>query len=176
MTDPGYRHPVVKSCGTCSLCCKVMAVTEIGKAAGAWCPRFAKGVGCTVHADKPQTCRRFQCYWSISEVLGEEWRPDRSKLVLWSDAEGRVIVEVDPSTPSAWKREPFYSALKTWSDTRRPRPLQVLVRSGAGYTVVLPEADLDVGPRPDGGQLDIGYREIEGGYEPYARWAPVEPG
>jgi len=176
LTEPGYQHPVVKPCGTCSLCCKVMEVGEIAKPAGSWCPRFAKGVGCTVHADKPQTCRHFQCYWSVSEVLGEEWRPDRSKLVLWSDAEGRVIVEVDPSTPSAWKREPFYSALKTWSDTRRPRPLQVLVRAGAGYVVVLPEADIDVGPRPGGAQLNIGYREAEGGHEPFAEWGPAAPG
>ena len=168
-TTPGYQHPVVKPCGSCSLCCKVMTVSEIGKPAGSWCPRFAKGVGCTTHDAKPGACSEFQCYWSVSEVLGEEWRPDRSKLVLWSDAEGRVIVEVDPSTPSAWKREPFFSALKSWSDTRRPRPLQVLVRVGGRYIVLFPEAEIDVGPHQAGMKLDVGYRE----HTPFAEWAPA---
>ena len=174
MTDPGYRHPIVKSCGTCSLCCKVMVVPEINKPAGQWCRHFAKGVGCTIHDARPHACSHFQCYWSISEVLGEEWRPDRAKFVLWSDNEWRLIVEVDPSTPSAWKREPFYSSLKTWSDTRRPHPFQVLVRAGAGYIVVLPEADIDMGPPPEGHQLFVGYRTTEAGYEPYAEWRPIE--
>ena len=82
----------------------------------------------------------------------------------------------NPATPSAWKREPFYSSLKTWSDTRRPHPFQVLVRAGTGYILVLPEADLDVGPPPPGHQLYVDYRTIEGGYEPYAEWRPLEPG
>ena len=52
----------------------------------------------------------------------------------------------------------------------------LLVRAGAGYVVVLPEADIDVGPRPGGAQLNIGYREAEGGHEPFAEWGPAAPG
>lgn len=167
-------HAVVKPCGSCSLCCKVMAITSLAKASGSWCRHFAKGVGCAVHAEKPGECRHFQCYWSVSEVLGDEWKPDRSRLVLWSDAEGRVMVEVDGAHPFAWRQAPYYATLKSWSDWNRPRPLQVLVRVNGRMIVVFPEAEIDLGPQQPGMQVDSGYRQEGGRNVPYAAY--VLPG
>lgn len=158
----------LKPCGGCSLCCKVLRINALDKAAGQWCSRFRKGVGCSTHATSPVECQRFQCFWTLSETLGEEWRPDRSKLVLWSDAPGRIIVEVDPAFPNAWRREPYYAALKAWSDRDRPLKLEVLVRTAGRLWVIFPEADLDLGPQQPQASVDSGYR-IEGGRrEPYA--------
>jgi hypothetical protein len=163
----------VKPCGSCSLCCKVLRINALEKPAGHWCERFRKGVGCSVHASSPVECRRFQCFWTVSDSLGEEWRPDRSKLVLWSNVEGRVIVDVDPSFPNAWRREPYYSTLKAWSDRDRPVKLEVLVRAGGRLWVIFPEVDLDLGPQQPEASVDSGYR-LEGGRKvPYAAY--VEP-
>jgi hypothetical protein len=160
-----------KPCGGCSLCCKLMGVEAIAKPADIWCRHFAKGVGCAIYAERPGACRAFQCLWSLTDGLGEEWRPDRSKLVLSSDADGRVIVEVDPATPSAWRREPYHSVFRTWSDARKPLPLQVLVRVNNRILVVFPETEIEIGPyRPDM-RLDVGYRDGA----PFAEWAAPMP-
>jgi hypothetical protein len=38
-----------RACGSCTLCCKVVGVLEIGKAAGAWCPHCAGAKRCTIY-------------------------------------------------------------------------------------------------------------------------------
>ena len=163
----------IRPCGECSLCCKVLRINALDKAAGQWCGHFKKGVGCSIHALSPTECQRFQCFWTISSVLGPEWRPDRSKLVMWSNVEGRVIVDVDPSAPSAWRKEPYYSTLKAWADRDRPMKLEVLVRSAGRLWVIFPETDIDLGPQQPAASVDSGYR-IEGGRRiPYAAF--VEP-
>jgi hypothetical protein len=163
----------VRPCGDCSLCCKVLAINVLDKAAGQWCGYFRKGVGCTVHGSAPAECQRFQCFWTVSGALGDEWRPDKSKLVLWSNVENRLIVEVDPAFPNAWRREPFYGQLKTWSDRDRVPALEVLVRTAGRIIVVFPEADLDLGPNQSEASIDSGYRVEAGRKIPYAAF--VEP-
>jgi len=93
--------------------------------------------------------------------------------VLWSNVEGRVIVDVDPAAPAAWRKEPYYSTLKAWSDRDRPMKLEVLVRSAGRLWVIFPETDIDLGPQQTEASVDSGYR-IEGGRRiPYAEF--VEP-
>ncbi len=147
-----------------------MKINEIAKEEGSWCPKFAKGVGCSIHDHKPDECRRFQCYWSISELLGDEWRPDRAKFVLWSDADGRIIVEVDAAAPYAWRREPYLAALRSWTDPRRPRPLQVLVRVAGRMMMLFPDAEVDIGPHQPGRNIRSGYEMQDGKPTPYARY------
>lgn len=162
--------PPIKPCGDCSLCCKILRIDVLEKAAGIWCRRFAKGVGCSIHAASPHECQKFQCYWTMSETMGEAWRPDRSKLLIWSDVEGRLIVDVDPAYPNAWRREPYWTQLKAWSNRDRPAPLEVLVRIRDRMLVIFPEGEVDLGPQQAECAITSGYR-IEGGRRtPYARF------
>ncbi len=113
------------------------------------------------------------CSWLITPSLGEAWRPDRSKLVLWTNKVGRMIVDVDADYPNAWRREPYYGQLKAWSNRRQPGSLEVLVRAKGRMIVVFPEADIDLGPYDRGDGVASGYRE-EGGREvPYAVFVPA---
>lgn len=129
-----------------------------------------QGRGLRHPCHEPPSCQRFQCFWTISSTLGEEWRPDRSKLVMWSDALGRLIVEVDPAFPNAWRLQPYYAMLKTWSDRDRPPTLEVLVRAAGRVCVIFPEADIDLGPYQPEASVDSGYR-IEGGRKiPFAAY------
>ena len=50
-----------RSCGTCTLCCKLLQVPEVEKPLGEWCRHCDKGVGCTIYAERPQRCRDFFC-------------------------------------------------------------------------------------------------------------------
>lgn len=166
----GFTPPQVKSCGECSLCCKILRINVLEKPAGVWCHHFAKGKGCSTHATAPGECRKFQCYWSISDLLGEDWRPDRSKLVIWSNTPGRIIVDVDPAHANAWRHEPYLSQLRAWSNRERSAPLEVLVRIGERMLVVFPEGEIDLGPQKTECAINSGYH-VEGGRKvPFAEF------
>ena len=171
----GPTLAAAKACGDCNLCCKVLKVNAVEKPAGLWCRHLVQGAGCSIHALKPIECSRFQCFWTVSEELGEEWRPIRSKLVLWSNVEGRLIVDVDPSSPGAWRREPYYSQLKAWADRSRPGHLEVLVRVKGRLYVVFPEEDVDLGPERPHISVASGYLVEAGRRTPYARFVEAPP-
>ena len=166
----GFAPPAAKPCGECGMCCKILRINVLEKPAGVWCRHFSKGLGCSIHAGAPGECHRFQCYWSISETLGEEWRPDRCKMVIWSNVEGRIIADVDPSHPAAWRQEPYYSQFKAWSNRDRPTPLEVLVRIKERMLVIFPEGEIDLGPQKTECSINSGYH-LEGGRKvPFAEF------
>jgi hypothetical protein len=177
-TESDGRHldaPPAKPCGDCGMCCKILRINVLDKPAGLWCRHFRKGAGCSIHESSPVECQRFQCYWSISEALGDEWRPDRSKLLIWSNVEGRIIVDVDPAFPGAWRLQPFYGQLKAWSDRDRPLPLEVLVRVKDRMWVIFPEAEVDLGPPQLDQSITSGYRVENGRNVPFAMYvAPAD--
>jgi hypothetical protein len=162
-----------KPCGECGLCCKALAVPEIDKPAGRWCRHFKPGAGCAIHAVLPGSCRDFQCLWTAAEVLGEAWRPDRCKLVIWTDHAGRIVVDPDPAHPQAWRREPFYSQIKAWSARTGPDWHEVLIRVGERVIMVFPEAEIDLGSLQPGRRIDSGYRQESGRAAPYARFGEL---
>ncbi|MGL4323935.1 MAG: YkgJ family cysteine cluster protein [Beijerinckiaceae bacterium] len=105
----------MRACGSCSLCCKLEPVETLSKAAGKWC-RFCKpGAGaCSTYALRPKQCRDFSCLWQMDERLGAEWKPDVAKFYLTHEYDSRCLtVNIDAAQPNAWKREPYYSILKT---------------------------------------------------------------
>ena len=65
-----------RSCGTCTLCCKVFPVPDLAKPAGKWCQHCQPGKGCRIHETRPEVCRKFFCGWMVSPGLGPEWKPE----------------------------------------------------------------------------------------------------
>jgi uncharacterized protein len=105
-------------CGTCTLCCKIMGVSELDKPANVWCQHCAKGKGCTIYETRPASCRIFDCLWLQSQQRPEAerfipaLRPDRSRVVLTATKTGKgVVAQVDPMRPDAWKAEPVQRVL-----------------------------------------------------------------
>ena len=102
-----------RACETCTLCCKVVSIPELVKAAGEWCTHCQPGKGCGIHPHRPFVCRGAYCEWMISKGLGPEWKPEKAKLVLYKTNGGRrLTAHVDPGYPSAWRRSPYYETLK----------------------------------------------------------------
>lgn len=167
---PRQAPAAFKPCGDCSLCCKVLEVAVIDKPAGRWCRHFRKGTGCAIHAERPGLCRDFQCLWTGLDALGEDWRPDRSRLVLWSDFSGRIVIDPDPASPHAWRREPYLSQIKAWSQRAGPDWFEVLVRVGARLIMVFPEGEVDLGELQPGRRIESGYRREGGRLVPWARF------
>jgi len=135
-----------RSCGTCSLCCKVYLIRELSKPAGRWCTHCVRGSGCGIHPDRPRSCREFFCSWLVDPNLGPEWKPEVSRFVLSADATHRaILVTVDPGMPLAWKRQPYYATLKKFSEVFFRINQKVLVNLGGHITVVLPDRDVPIG-------------------------------
>src|SRR5471032_2675247 len=99
----------MRQCGTCTLCCKVMGIAALSKPLGEWCPNCLPGKGCGIYPDHPQECRSFNCLWLTDESLSEEWYPKKSKIVLTHEGD-RIVARVDPGTPDAWRKQPYFAA------------------------------------------------------------------
>lgn len=136
-----------RSCGTCTLCCKLIAVIEFDKPPGVWCPHVVKKGGCAIHPTRPNDCRTFFCHWMTERSMGPEWKPEKSKLVAVPGEGGHMTVFVDPGVPGAWRQAPYYEIIKRWSaEGARTQPMRIVtIRVGARVTVVFPDREVEVG-------------------------------
>ncbi|HEY3696534.1 YkgJ family cysteine cluster protein [Phenylobacterium sp.] len=134
-----------KSCGACGMCCKLLGVAELDKPAGRWCRHYRPASGCAVYDARPGPCASFECLWLESTKLDDGWRPDRAKFVLYTERGGkRLNVIVDPASPAAWRREPYYARLKAMSQ-RIEEGCELVVAIGDRRIVVFPHEDVDLG-------------------------------
>ena len=149
-----------RSCGDCSLCCKLPRIAAFDKPVGVWCAHCAPGRGgCTIYDTRPTECRDFYCLWMTSLDLGPEWRPNKCKMFV--RLEGSLIaIHVDPSDPTAWRREPFFGRIKAFATRAADAGQQVAVYIKSRVIVVFPHKEIDVGTMNPGDQLVV--RELTG--------------
>ena len=105
--------PTPRACGDCAMCCKLPEIPPLNKPYNTWCSHCSTRTTCDIYATRPQMCRDFQCYFTISD-LGEEWRPNKSRLLI-SVQSGVLVVAVDPSRPDAWRKPEFFPTITHWS-------------------------------------------------------------
>jgi hypothetical protein len=135
-----------RACGTCTLCCKIMAIAKLDKPANKWCQHCAPGRGCKIYADRPEECRTFYCNWITDSRLGPQWKPEKSKFVLITTREGTGIeIRVDPNFPTAWRNEPFYSQILHWAHDAAAMEGIVVVYVGKIGTLITPEGEFPLG-------------------------------
>jgi hypothetical protein len=131
-----------RRCGTCTLCCKLLTIEELGKPDGQWCPHCVQGRGCTIYSDRPNECRGFQCGYLMWPELGEHWLPARSKLVAAFKPDGMEIVfHVDPGVPNAWRAEPYYSEIRGMAG----HAYTIFVQIGRRVIAIFPDREVDLG-------------------------------
>ena len=165
--DIGLDNP--RACGGCTLCCKIYALPIFDKPAGKWCEHCTPGKGCGIYSARPNPCRSFQCMWTVAAALDEKWRPDNAGFVIAAN-DMHVYVDVDPDKQDAWRRQPYYSQLKAWSNRNRPRFLTVVVRTPTESIVVFPETEITLGPPREGVEIRSGYQMQNGKLRPYAHF------
>jgi hypothetical protein len=115
-----------RSCGECTLCCKLLPVREIEKHANTRCIH-QRHSGCRVYRKDgfPLSCRLWSCLWLVDAQTAGLRRPDRSGYVIdmvaqpiWAqDNETGEMQETaaytiwcDPARREAW-RDPALLAL-----------------------------------------------------------------
>ncbi|HTV33623.1 MAG TPA: hypothetical protein VME69_11070 [Methylocella sp.] len=94
-----------KSCGACSLCCRVLEITELAKPAGKLCDNCSRdgSSGCAIYPRRPKVCRDYECLWKNDRALGPRLRPDRTGTLLMEDPDSDEYRAVcDPARPLAW--------------------------------------------------------------------------
>jgi hypothetical protein len=73
-----------RDCNECSECCITLMVDtpEFQKMPGRPCKHLCAGGGCSIYTTRFPVCRGWHCAWRYFDFLGEEWRPDRSGILL----------------------------------------------------------------------------------------------
>lgn len=158
---------MVRTCGSCTLCCKVLGIDALDKHPHQWCGHCKKGQGCSIYADRPDECRTFDCgYLSRPDHIGDHWRPATSKMVICSNiSSGRIEIHVDESRRDAWKNEPFYSEIKHWARAATDNGGQLLICQKDRTFVILPHRDIDLGKISKDERILTYNRQTPAGFE-----------
>jgi Fe-S-cluster containining protein len=123
-------------CGTCTQCCRILAVTELQKPKNTLCQHCHVGIGCKIYDDRPASCRSFRCLWlqmqDSAPRMPLSMRPDKCKVVLHTTPdEKNIVAKVDPNYPMAWQEKEMAALLTQMSDK-----VFVLVDNGKRYWLV----------------------------------------
>ncbi len=106
-----------RSCGSCSLCCKLLEIPALEKLDYDWCKHCKPGCGgCTIYDERPDACRTFSCLWMTDKTLGDEWYPLRARMFLFSyidpSATPKLLrLVVDRSALYRWRKSPYREQL-----------------------------------------------------------------
>lgn len=115
-----------RSCGPCTLCCRLPDIDYFDKPANEWCAHCVDGKGCSIYNDRPSVCRDFLCLWMTGDALGDEWEPARSKMMVYGQGQQTTVL-VDPDFPDAWRAAPYFSQLQAWARAAEPQGGYVIV-------------------------------------------------
>ncbi len=185
MTAPGGRDsiPLVagddallvpgRSCGTCTMCCKLMVVPELKKPQGTWCTHCAPRSGCTIYETRPTSCRQFYCGYLTSPGVGENWRPLHARMLLMK-VDGGIAAVVDRDRKDTWKQPQYYEQLKAWSRQGMAEGWFVIVRVDKHVTAILPDSDVELGPMESGEGIEIGWHPTPTGTRYEAKKIPAQ--
>ena len=141
---------MMRQCGDCQLCCKLLPVPPLAKLAGQKCDHQKFGKGCAVyHTPKmPRDCALWNCRWLVSNDTADLARPDRSHYVIdimpdfitlnhnETGVQQNVQVAqvwIDPKHPDA-HRDP---ALRRWMFRRAQEGIATIVRYNAKDALVI---------------------------------------
>jgi len=70
-----------RHCRSCTACCRILPVIEIGKPAQQRCPEQCSH-GCRVYPSRPMSCRLWSCAWLVDPDARDLSRPDRAGYVV----------------------------------------------------------------------------------------------
>ena len=142
------RRGAARSCGTCSLCCTVLRVDEIGKRAGEDCTHQRGEKGCGIYETRPPICRGYQCLWRQGG-LEEDERPDATGGIVDLETVGVGLrLDIRLKERGQFERSPKLLAIAERYRSEMPvritdaedvmnpdRPFQVLLPEGVSHHI-----------------------------------------
>lgn len=140
----------VRSCGTCTLCCKVMKIESAASPRGKWCQHCEKGMGCRIYATRPQECRDFYCSFVLDDSMPEYWNPIICGMVITLNTERNChVIYVNDGQIGAWRKEPYRQDLFEVSANFFQSMGPILVRAGRRAFAIFPDKEIDLGYMTD---------------------------
>jgi len=121
----GLVEKFTRSCGECTLCCRLLPVDDyvaidgrelpgaLHKPAGERCPHQRHN-GCAIYDRRPDCCRMWSCRWLTSDDTRDIRRPDRCHYVI--DITPDTVKWVDNAT-GEWSE---ILAIQIWVDPKHP--------------------------------------------------------
>lgn len=81
-----------RECGECSVCCISLRIeqNDLKKAADVRCHNLSEN-GCGIYTERPSVCRNWYCGWRMIPSLGNEWRPDKSQILIKLSGNSMVL-------------------------------------------------------------------------------------
>ncbi len=147
-----------RQCGTCTMCCKLIEVTELEKPENVWCRHCKPGKGCGSYDSRPSVCRTFYCGWMVDGSLGDNWRPDRAKFIITEEpGTARMFIVCDAAFAGAWRREPYYARIKSFLMVPGMERQQVVILTGRKLTLLVRNGEFDLGDYSKGDRIDVTY-------------------
>ncbi len=142
-----------RTCGACTLCCKVYIIPSLGKPEGKWCSHCVKSGGCKIYDSRPAECREFFCLWMVDASIPMSWKPDIAKMSMSVHPKtGFIHVQVDPGFPQAWRREPYLSDMKRWAEQLLPNARHLIIFVNSKAILMMPSGPTEIGSMsPDTG-------------------------
>ena len=117
-------------CDGCTMCCEVLPVPWMNKAAGEACRYCDVGVGCRIYNNSiPEECRTFRCAYNRLENAPIKLRPDKCKIIFERIKENLFLGTMHQDYPEAYKNPVIQKELITF-----------FIR---GYSVVLSSFTID---------------------------------
>ena len=101
-----------RQCGDCKVCCVVPPIDEpeMQKQPNAMCRHRSMG-GCEIYEKRPTVCRTYFCGWRRLVFLNDDWRPDRSGVLIESGNPSTVgsgsIILILVGNPLKTVRQPW---------------------------------------------------------------------
>jgi hypothetical protein len=79
-------------------------------------------------------------------TMPDEWKPDRSKIVLtYFPGNGFLYAQVDPGSPQAWRKAPFYDSLRAMARKLNEKGRHVVVFVNDEATLIMPDEAVPLG-------------------------------
>lgn len=104
-------------CGECTECCKFIAIDDpaLQKPTNLLCPHCVQDAGCSVYESRPQPCRGWYCCWRMLDFLSDDWRPDKSGIVIRPEglSDGEITVVIVDENKKFYSEE-FVSLVAAW--------------------------------------------------------------
>src|SRR5215467_3917968 len=132
-----------RSCDGCTLCCKLPAINALQKPRMVDCEHSRIGRGCQIYERRPEACRAFFCEYRLNPELGEEWKPGVCHMMITVEHQARRInVMCDEGHFDAWRREPYFTQIKTMALNMLRQRGHLIVWEGLDGIGVLPDREV----------------------------------
>ena len=143
LNELGVTRNTKRSCGDCTLCCRLMPVKDYGKLANEKC-RHQRQKRCAIYANRPRSCRLWSCAW-LADAAIEKFdipRPDKAHFIIdiqrgHIHISGKVVPSVeiwcDPRRRDAYR----HRGLATYLNHVARKGVAALIRYASDEAIVV---------------------------------------